>query len=79
MHSCLSLVCAEEERDLGDTQTSEPGFPTDNDLLDALEEYEKQEQREAQEAVQAENTDQLAEGGSESANSHGRRRFLAGE
>ncbi|CAE7552733.1 unnamed protein product [Symbiodinium necroappetens] len=30
----------------GDTQTSEPGFPTDGDLLDALEEYEQQEQRE---------------------------------
>ena len=63
----------------GDTQTSEPGFPTDSDLLDALEEYENQEQREAQEAVQAENRDQPADGGSESAASHRRRRFLAGE
>ena len=63
----------------GDTQTSEPGFPTDSDLIDALEEYEKQEQREAQEAGQAENSDQPADGGSESAASHRRRRFLAGE
>ena len=62
----------------GDTQTSEPGFPTDGDLLDALEEYEQQEQREAHEAVLSENL-RGPEGDEASESSHRRRRFLAGE
>ena len=61
----------------GETQTSEPGFPTDSDLLDALEEYERQERGEAMEAARAEELEQPPEGDSDSAASHRRRRVQA--
>ena len=57
-----------------DSQSEEPLFPTDEELVGALEEYERQAQEEALQEARAE----LSGGEPESDRDHRRRRDLAG-